>query len=371
MIPLRSFLFPLAVLALAGSGFIARADEEAGLAAPEGGIPVTVSVARRGSPSRELTLPATLEAFQDTGIYARTGGYLARWTADLGDHVKAGQLLAVIDAPELDQELNSARAKLAQARANLELAKSSAVRWEDLSRQNAVAKQEVDEKEGALAAREADVQAADAEVSRLGQLKSYQSITAPFDGVITARNTDVGMLVTPGGGRELFHIAQTDPLRVDVGVPQSHIRAIQPGMVADVLLTEFPDRAFPGKVARAAGALDPRTRTMLTEVQIPNPQGELFAGMFVEVRFKLMQSVPAIVVPSAALQIGSEGAQVAVINSKNQIHWQKVKLGRDFGAQVEIASGLNDGDRMVATPSDAMVEGQLVAPIAPAAPKKK
>jgi RND family efflux transporter MFP subunit len=330
-------------------------------------LAVTIAVAKRGTPANDFTVPASLQAFQDTGIFARTGGYLAKWEADLGDRVKAGQVLAVIDAPELDQELNTSRAKLQQAQANLELAKSSANRWKELGTQNAVAQQEVDEKQSAFAARQADLAAAEAEVSRLTQLKSYQSITAPFDGVITARNTNIGMLVTASGGKELFHLAQTDPLRVYVGVPQNYVRTIKPGITAEVSVTEFPGKVFTGKVVRSAGAMDIASRTLLTEIQIPNPDGKLFAGMFSQVRFKIT-AAPTIVVPSTALQIGTNGAQVAVIDATNHVHWQKVKIGRDFGAQVEISEGLAEGAKLVSPPSDAVVEGVLVAPIVPATP---
>jgi RND family efflux transporter MFP subunit len=252
----------------------------------EGRPPVNVVLAQHAAKANEILLPASLEAFQDTPIYARTSGYLRNFLVDLGDRVKAGQVLAVIDAPEVDQELNQAQAALEQARANLELARSSAVRWKGLGEQNAVSQQEVDEKQAALAARDADLHAAEANVSRLRQLQHYQTITAPFDGVISARNVDIGSLISAGGaGRELFRLSQTGTLRVYAAIPQAYMRSIHPGLPVEVLVTEFPTHTFAGKVVRVAGALDAATRTLLTEVQIPNEHGERLAGTFGQVRF--------------------------------------------------------------------------------------
>ena len=332
---------------------------------------VNIAVAQRAAAVAELQLPASLQALQEAPVYARTNGYLGRLLADLGDHVKAGQPLAIIEAPELDQELNQTRAALEQARANLELARSTAGRWEELGRQQAVARQEVDEKASALGAREADVHAAEANVSRLVQLKQYQTIAAPFDGVISARNIDVGALVTAGGGgRELFHIAQTDTLRVFVNVPQTNVRSLQPGLAAEVLVNEYPGRIFTGKVVRVAGALDPVSRTLLTEVQLPNEKGELLAGMFGQVRFRLRQAEPPLLIPSNAVIARSDGLTVATVAADNSVHFQKVKPGRDFGVQIEILTGLAEGARVVANPSDALTEGLTVEPVVPPPAKK-
>ena len=332
---------------------------------------VNIAVAQHAAATVDFQLPASLQALQEAPVYARTNGYLGRLLADLGDRVKAGQALAVIDAPEVDQDLNQGRAALEQARANLALARSNAARWEELGRQQAVSQQEIDEKRSTLAAREADVHAAEASVSRLSQLKQYQTIAAPFDGVISARNIDVGGLVTAGaGGKELFHIAQTDTLRVYVNVPQTNIRSVQPGLVAEVLVNEFPGRVFTGKVVRVAGALDPVSRTLLAEVQLPNTQGELLAGMFGQVRFRLPQAEPPLLIPSNAVIARSDGMTVATVAADNTLHFLKVKLGRDFGVQIEILTGLAEGARVVANPSDGLTEGLTVDPIALPPPKK-
>lgn len=337
-----------------------------------GRLSVNVVVAKHNPVASDLVLPASLRAFQEAPIYARSNGYLASYSVDIGDRVKGGQTLAVIDAAEVDQELNAARAALEQARANLELAKTSAARWQDLVAQKAVAQQEVDEKNAAKLAREADVHAAEANVSRLTQLKQYLTIVAPFDGVISARNVDVGALVTAGGGgRELFRIAQTDTLRVYANVPQTYVRSIHPGLPANVSINELPARTFAGKVVRIAGALDPASRTLQVEVQIPNDKGELFAGMFGQVRFSLASEDPPLLVPSNAVVLRSDGTFVVTVGADNAVHYQKVKLGRDFGTQVEIVDGLMEGTRVVSNPSDALTDGLVVEPIAPPAPAKK
>ena len=333
--------------------------------------PVNVVTARHSPSANEILLPASLRAFIEAPIYARTNGYLAKYLVDLGDQVKAGQTLAVIDAPEVDQDLNQARATLEQATANLELARTSAARWKDLSAQKAVAQQEVDEKNAALAAREADVNAAKASVARLTQLKVYQTITAPFDGVISARNVDLGALITAGGsGRELFRLTQTGTLRVYANIPQTYFNSIKPGLDVDVLVNEFPSRVFHGKVVRVAGALDAATRTLQTEVQVPNENGELLAGMFGQVRFKLQAGEPPLIIPSNAIILRSDGTFVATVDAANTLHFMKVKLGRDFGLQVEIAAGLADGATVVANPNDALSEGQTVEPLKPDPAKK-
>ena len=333
--------------------------------------PVNVVVAHHAPNANEVLLPASLKAFQEAPIYARTNGYIAKYLVDLGDQVKAGQALAVIEGPEVDQELNQARAALEQAAANLELARSSATRWKDLGAQNAVAQQEVDEKTAALAARDADVHAAQANVARLSQLKDYQTITAPFDGVISARNVDVGSLITAGGsGRELFRLAQTGTLRVYASVPQTYFSSVKPGLDVDVLVNEFPSRVFSGKVVRVAGALDAATRTLLTEVQVPNEKGELLAGMFGQVRFKLQAGDPPLIIPSNAVILRSDGTFVGTVDASNTLHFVRVRLGRDFGLQVEITAGLADGATVVANPSDALADGEVVEPIAPAVARK-
>jgi RND family efflux transporter MFP subunit len=320
-------------------------------------------VARVSSARSEITLPAAIEALQDTPIYARTTGYIASWSADIGDRVKAGQVLAVIDGPDLDQELNQARATLAQAKANLELARISADRWKDLGKQNAVAQQDVDQKVADYAAGQAGVTAAQAAVDRLSQLKDFQQVTAPYDGVVSARNAQVGALINAGAGIEIFHIAETDILRVFVSVPQSYVRSIRKGLGADVLVPEFPGRVFHGEVARFSSSLDSASRTLLTEVRLANPKGELFPGMFGEVRFAFQAPQPAILLPSNAAVIAAAGTLVATVDASDRIHLVPVTLGRDFGSQIEIVAGLEPGTRVVAKPSDSLVEGLEVTPV--------
>jgi RND family efflux transporter MFP subunit len=324
--------------------------------------PVSVIIARSASATREFTLPGTLQAFVDTAIHARTSGYLGKWYVDIGDRVKEGQTLATIESPEVDQELNQARANLLQARANLDLARISAERWKALGEQSAVSQQDVDQRSADFEARKADVAAAEANVQRLEQLQSFEKIAAPFDGVISARRVDIGNLISAGSGPELFHLAQSDVLRAYVNVPQSYVPDVRLGVPVDVLVAEFPKKVFQGRIVRFAGALDPASRTLLLEVQIPNPAGELFAGMFCQLRFHLATATPAILIPSNDAIVRAEGTLVATITDGSAIHLQRVTLGRDFGTRIEVLAGLADGQRVVDNPSDALTEGQPVEP---------
>jgi RND family efflux transporter MFP subunit len=365
---------PLALALVFFAGILPRLRAAAALdgrAAASGHPVVGIVVAALSAAPAEVTLPAAIEALQDTLIYARTTGYIAKWTADIGDRVKAGQILAVIDGPDLDQELNQARASLAQAKANLELARISADRWKELGAQNAVAQQDVDQKAADFAAGQAGVIAAQANVDRLAQLKDFQQVTAPYDGVVSARNAQVGALINAGAGVEIFHIAETDILRVFVSVPQTYVRSIHKGLEAEVLVPEFPGRIFHGEVARFAGSLDSASRTLLTEVRLANPKGELFPGMFGEVRFSFKAAQPAILLPSNAAIINTSGTLVATVDAANTIRLLHVKLGRDFGAQIEIVDGLAPGARVVAKPSDSLAEGMEVTPLEPEAVKKQ
>jgi len=334
---------------------------------------VNVVIAAPKATATVFTLPASIQAFQDTPIYARTTGFIAKWTTDIGDRVKAGQVMAVIDAPDLDQELNQARAALEQAKANLEIARISADRWRDLGTQNAVAQQDVDQKAADFAGAKAAVVAAQANVERLAQLKDFQQVTAPYDGVVTARNVQVGQLITANlsTGIELFHIAETDVLRVFVDVPQAYVRSVREGLAVDITVPEFPGRAFTGAVARYAGALDSASRTLLVEIHLPNPKGELFAGMFGQARFSIPPTQSTIILPSNAAIFNAAGTQVAVVDDSNHIRLLQVKFGRDFGTQIEIIEGLKAGAHVVANPSDALTDGLEVSPVLQQeAPKK-
>jgi len=348
-----------------------RAEADAAGRAREAGLPsVNVIVAARATAYRELTLPGALQAFDDTAIHARASGYLGKWLVDIGDHVKAGQVLAKIDSPEIDQELRQARANLAVARANMELARVTADRWKSLGSQHAVAQQDVDQRVADYAARQADAEAAEANVQRLEEMQQFETITAPFEGVISARTVDVGALISAGSGPELFHISQSNILRVYVNVPQAYVPDMRVGLPVDILVDEFPHQGFSGKIVRYAGALDAASRTLLVEVQIPNDKAELFPGMFCRIHFRL-PSNPAILIPSSDAIIRAAGTLVAVVTDRNRIHFQPVELGRDFGTQIEVRTGLVAGTHIVENPSDALSEGEAVEPVLPGAASAK
>lgn len=337
-----------------------------GAEAPVHRTTVNVVVAHKASASIELVLPASLQALREASIYARTTGYLREWLVDIGDSVKAGQTLALIDTPEVDQQLAAAQASLLQAEANATLAAATARRWGSLAEQKAVSPQEVEEKNAAASASAAVAKAAGAEVARLTQLKGFATIVAPFDGVISSRGADIGTLITTDTNRPLlFRITQQGTLRVYASIPQTYMRDVQTGLAVDVLVKEFPEVNFQGTITRVAGALDPASRTLQVEVQIPNANGALLPGMFAQLRFKLTPVQPPLLVPSNAPIIRADGNLVAVVDGENRIHLKKVRFGRDYGSQIEIVSGLEDGALVVSNPSDALVEGQVVEPLKP------
>jgi RND family efflux transporter MFP subunit len=321
---------------------------------------VSVTQVSRLAAQVQLTLPGDVRALEETTIYARADGYLLQWTADIGTKVEAGEVLAAIDTPELDQELNQSRAALAQAQANLMLARSSAERWQGLLKDRAVSQQEVDEKTSALAAREADLQAAQANVARLERLSSFKAVHAPFAGTITRRFVDTGALIRAGSGSPLFELAQTGTLRVQVNVPQAYLRDIAIGAPVKVAVAEYPGRTFDGKILRVSGAFDAATRTMLTEIEVPNRNGELFPGIHVDVALSLAQANPPLLVPATAVIVRSDGLQVAEVDPANVIRLQKVQVGRDFGKTMEIVAGLENGARIVTNPTDTLVDGTHV-----------
>jgi RND family efflux transporter MFP subunit len=364
----------LVLLALFGLGLLPRLHENRAIADVSSDTRPTVSVvpATRGKASTEVTLPGTMSPLQEAPIYARTDGYVKRCLVDIGTQVKAGQLLAEIETPEVDRELKQAMAAQGQVKANLHLAQTTAERWQLLLKDKAVSQQEVDEKLGALEARKADLAAAEANVQRLQELQLFQRVLAPFDGTVTARNVDVGQLITAGSNNPnswLYKVSKTGTLRLYVNVPQTHTRLIQPGMTADVLLREYPGKVFPGKVLRTAGALDSQSKTLLTEVQVPNDKGELLAGMYANVRFKVAQAEPTIILPANTLLMRTDGPQVAAVEN-NTVKMRKLLLGRDFGQQIEVISGLAENELIVTNPPDTMREGVQVK-VAQAAPEKK
>ena len=319
----------------------------------------------------EIELPGSLNAFEEAPIYARINGYLTNWLTDIGTHVNEGQLLAEIDSPEVDQELNQSRAALAQAKANLEIARTSAARWQDLLKSDAVAKQDTDEKVATWHAREADVQAAEANVQRLAELDRFKKLVAPFSGIITVRNVDVGTLITSGSAREIFRLARIDPLRVYINLPQAYSQAVKPGDEATLSLTEMPGEKFTGRVVRTAGAIDPASRTLLTEVQVPNHDGKLFSGAHAMVRLSLASpGVPVVVPVNALLFRNDKGMQAGVVESNGIVRLADLTVGRDYGTSVEIVHGLAETDDVIINPSDSLESGMQVR-IAKPAPEIK
>jgi len=355
-----------------------EALEEAATAISSLPVVKVVSV-KRSAAEESLTLPGSTLADQVTPLYARVNGYLKSYVFDLGDQVKKGQLVAEIDSPEVDQQLRQARAQLGiaqasllQAQANQELAKVAAVRWAGLVKEKAVSQQEADEKRLALAAREADVEAAraaikaqEANVKRLEELASFKQIVAPFDGVITARDVEVGTLVSEGSGagaRELFRMVQIQSLRLHVPVPENFAPSIKPGMETALAFGAYPGKPFTGQVSRLSGAIDPASRTLLVELRVPNADGRLMPGMYAQVTFRLHREAQPLLMPSNALLIRSEGTLVAFVGRDQAVHYRKVQVGRDFGTEIEIVSGLEENDTVMANPGTVIREGQKVEP---------
>ena len=325
---------------------------------------VNVVHAELGSPVTELTVPGTVQAFSESPIYARTSGYVRAWNADIGAHVKKGQLLAVIEAPEVDQELSHARAVLAQAQANLELATVTAARYRELIKSNSVSQQEVDNNNQNLNSQTANVQAASADVGRLEQMQGFEKIYAPFDGVITARKTEVGDLINAGNsglGAELFRISNITTMRVYVNVPEVYSEPMASGVRASMEIASLPNRQFTGTVARTSHAIGMNSRTLLTEVDVPNPKGDLFPGAYAQVHFHLSLKAIPLVLPGNTILFQAQGPQVGVVNSQNRVELRKVTLGRDFGNRVEILSGIGRQDEVIANPPDYLVNGMSVA----------
>ena len=329
---------------------------------------VTVVHAKQGAPQQEIVLPGNIQAFTDAPIYARTNGYLRKWYSDIGAHVKSGQLLAEIDTPEVDQQLQQARSDLNTAQANARLSSITAERYEGLKNTESVSKQDVDNANGDYEAKQAMVQSAQHNVDRLQQLQGFAKIYAPFDGVITARNTDVGALIDSGssGGaaRELFHIAATRQLRVYINVPQAFSQAAKPGLITALTLTEFPGRTFQGKLVRTADSIDMSSRTLLVEVDVDNPRGELLPGAFAEVHLQLAARTSTFIVPVSSLIFRSEGMQIAKIQDDHAV-LTRVAIGRDFGSEVEIISGLTGDEQIIDSPPDSLVNGEKVRVASP------
>jgi RND family efflux transporter MFP subunit len=312
----------------------------------------------------EMVLPGTLKPYVESPLYARTNGYLKKWYKDIGSHVAKGDILAEIDTPEIDQQLAQARADLVTAQANLSLSTLTATRYQDLIKTDSVSRQDLDNANGDLAARRPMVQSADANVKRLEELESFKRVYAPFTGIITQRNVDTGNLINAGNGgtatKEMFDLAQIDPMRVYVAVPQSYSPSIHLGLKACLSLTELAQRSFCGQVVRTANSIDSSTRTLLTEVDVPNPSGTLLPGSYAEVHFDVKVSGQRLSLPINALLFRPDGTMAAVVGPDNRINLKKITIGKDYGSTLEIVQGIDLTDRIVINPPDALEQNQLV-----------
>jgi RND family efflux transporter MFP subunit len=338
---------------------------------------VSVIQPKPSAAAQELILPGNVEAYTDTPVYARINGYLRRWTVDIGARVKKGQLLAEIETPEVDAQLQQAHADLATAQANYEQAKKTAERWQELVRLNFVSKEAADQTISTEKARKAEVESARANVARLERTQAFQRVYAPFDGVITARSIDIGALIDAGGGqgRALFRISSAGRLRVYIQVPQTYSHEVQPGLGAELTFAEFPGRRVPAKVVRNAQAIDRTLRTMTAEVEVDNRSGELLPGAYAQVHLKLKSDKPALIVPANTLLFRPEGVQVGVVGADQRVVLKTIAVGRDFGTEVEVVSGLEPTDQVIINPADSLSAGAQVrvvkAPELPDKPEKK
>jgi RND family efflux transporter MFP subunit len=393
------WLLGLLIMALIVAGFFAgylpRQRRQQVLAAEASeetqSLPVvTVTPVTRSSERTQLVLPGNIQPVTEAPVLARASGYLKARYVDIGDHVKEGQMLAEIEAPELDQQIRQAQATLQQAESSVEqaeaalqqgrsneaLARVTAERWANLVKRGAVSKQENDVYQAQYAAQQANVEAlqkavaaarsnvgaTEANLARLNDLKSYQTVKAPFAGVITVRNVDVGALINEGNTL-LYRIAQTGRMRTYINVPQSEAESVRVGQTATLQFSELQNRKFTGTVTRTSNALDPASRTLLTEVQVPNPDGTLLPGMFTQVDLQVLRKTPPLLIPGDTLVVRADGTQVAVVDTDGQVHYTRIQLGRDYGDHIEVLSGLEQGQRVVVNPSDAVREGVKVKPV--------
>jgi RND family efflux transporter MFP subunit len=364
----------IAVAALLVSGIWSRVRARTTLKAETAQVALTaVSVVspKQTAPAEEIILPGNVQPFITSPIYARTNGYLKKWYFDIGAHVKQGQLLAVIETPEVDQQLQQARSNLLTAQANLDLAAITKSRYQGLLKSNAVSQQDVDNAVGTYNANKSIVEADQAAVDQYAALVSFEKVYAPFDGVITARNTDIGDLINSGSNAnaktDLFHIAQPGTLRVYVNVPEEYSRGINIGMTADLALTEFPGRTFQGKLVRTADAINMTTRTLLIEIDVANPSSALLTGSYAEVHLKVAAQPSTFIIPVNTLIFRSEGLRVGIVKD-GTVTLTAVTPGHDFGSQIEIVSGLKPDDQVVVNPPDSIVTGQQVQIVQAALP---
>jgi len=358
----------LAAVVLAVWGVVSRVGARRALAdETAASATAVVSTVRpaHGSGAEMLTLPGNVKAFYEAPIYARTSGYVKSWRANIGMHVHRGELLAEIDAPELDQQLRQTEADLGVATANYELAKTTNERWKGLVGTGAVSRQEADQKAADAAAQRAAVASASANLERLRELAAFKRVVAPFDGIVTQRNTDIGMLIGPGQGAALFQVSDTHRLRIYVSVPEPYAGFIGVGMAAEAAFAERPGKHYQAEVVFTAGALDPVSRTLQVELQVDNRQGELFPGAYAEVRFGLPTGSATLRLPINALMFRAGGLQVAVVGPDRRLAFRKIVQGRDFGTEVEVLSGVVAQDEVVLNPPDTLSDGTLVQIAAP------
>lgn len=325
---------------------------------------LTVSVVhpKQGALKNEIVLPGNIQAFTSSPIYARTSGYLKKWYFDIGAHVKAGQVLADVETPEVDKQLDQAKADLSTAEANMSLAELTMKRYQGML-QDAIPKQDVDNAVGAYKADQAIVASQTANVKRLEQLVSFEKVTAPFDGVITTRNIDTGALINAGNGgaaQQLFTLAATNVVRVFTNVPQAYSRSASPGVVAQLTLAEYPNRHFSGKIVRNSEAIDPTTRTLLTEVDVDNASGELLPGAFAQVHLTLNAKAPSVLLPVNSLLFRAEGLQAGVVREGGRVELVPIVIGKDYGTEVEVVSGLSLNDLVIVNPPDSLGTGNIV-----------
>jgi RND family efflux transporter MFP subunit len=364
----------IAVAALLVSGIWSRVSARTTLRAEtaQAALPAVAVVSpKQTAPADQIILPGNVQPFINSPIYSRTNGYLKKWYFDIGAHVKKGQLLAVIETPEVDQQLQQARSNLLTARANLELAGITKTRYQGLLKSNAVSQQDVDNAVGAYNANESIVEADKAAVEQYSALASFEKIYAPFDGVITARNTDIGDLINSGSSTgvktDLFHIAQPGKLRVYVNVPEEYSQGIKVGMTANLSLAEFPGRKFEGKLVRTAEDINMTTRTLLVEIDVDNPQGTLLTGSYAEVHLAVPTNASTFLLPVNTLIFRSEGLRVATVKS-GKVVLSDVTPGHDLGTQIEIVSGLKPDDQVIVNPPDSIIAGQEVQIVQAALP---
>jgi membrane fusion protein (multidrug efflux system) len=336
-------------------------------------LPVQIITPQRGPSTRPLSLPGTVRAWSEAPIFAQVAGYVHSWNEDYGAHVKAGQLLATIDAPSLDAQYEAAKANLRVAEANYRLAQSTAARWQALAGTPAVSKQEVEVQVAGAAARKAEVESAKQNVGRYDALEAFKHVVAPFDGVVTARLTDVGKYVNAAGGdagsrsaaTELFTVADVHEMRVFVAVPQDYANLLGAGLTATIHLPSQPGKLIPAKFLTTAGAFNDETRTAVTELTVDNSQHTLWPGTFVEVVFQVPTDPSILTMPEQALIFRAAGTQVAVVDAQNRVHLRDVKLGQNLGQTVQVTSGLSAGDRLVNNPPAGLLEGEAVQPVTP------